>query len=107
MPRESIRVERFSHFADGNNRYGLQRPEKIKEVKKIRARARQMLQHGVNDSVWTSGSREVGGSCKKFTGGAQKEDEFIKYRRHGEAQTSCHWLCNAMTLTNTEKWGLR
>ena len=62
---------------DGNNRRWLpdgrketQRPENIENVKtKIHARARKVLQHGIGNFVWASGSggKKVGGSCKKFS----------------------------------------
>ena len=50
-PEGSRRVERFSHFMDGNNRKclpdgrkGMRRPGEIEDVKKkIHARARKML----------------------------------------------------------------
>ena len=57
---------RFSHLVNGNNRGRLadgrnrtEISETIKDVKKeIHARAREVLQHGIGDSVWgSSGGR--------------------------------------------------
>ena len=50
----------------------MQSPAKIEDVKKkIHARARKMVQHGIGNFVWASGSEgeKVGGSRKKFSGG--------------------------------------
>ena len=50
----------------------MQSPGAIKSVKKkINARARKVLWHGIGNFVWASGSGrgEVGGSRKKFSGG--------------------------------------
>ena len=50
----------------------MQSPGAIKSVKKkIHARARKVLWHGIGNFVWASGSGrgEVGGSRKKFSGG--------------------------------------
>ena len=47
----------------------MQRPKKIENMKKFHARAREVLQHGVNDSVRPGGSgkAKLGRSCKKFS----------------------------------------
>ena len=48
----------------------MRRPGEIEDVKKkIHARARKVLQHGIGNFVWTSGGGrgEVGGSHKKFS----------------------------------------
>ena len=67
----------FSHLVDGNNRKclpdgrkGMQSPGKIENVKKIHAIARKVLEHGIGNFVWGSGSGggKVGGSRKKFSG---------------------------------------
>ena len=45
-------------------------PGEIEDVKKkIHARASKMLQHGIGNFVWASGSgrEEIGGSRKKFS----------------------------------------
>ena len=62
---------------DGNNRRclpdgrkGMPRPGKTEDVKKkIHARTRKVLYHGIGNFVWTSGSGrgEIGGSHKKFS----------------------------------------
>ena len=57
----------------------MRRPAEIEDVKKkIHARARKMLEHGIGNFVWASGSRrgKVGGSRKKFSGreGRAKEE---------------------------------
>ena len=52
-----------------DGRKGMQMPREIENMKKkIHAKARKMLQHGIGNFVWTSGSgrREVCGSRKKF-----------------------------------------
>ena len=48
----------------------MQTPGEVKDVKKkIHARARQMLLHGIGNFVWasTSGGGEVGGNRKTFS----------------------------------------
>ena len=72
-----MRIERLSSLVDGNNRRclpdgrkGMQSPGEIEDVKKkIHSRARKMLQHGIGNFVWASGSGEgkVGGSRKEFS----------------------------------------
>ena len=54
-----------------NRRKEMQKPGKIEDVKKkIHARARKMIHHGINNFVWASGSEggKVAGSRKKFNG---------------------------------------
>ena len=47
---------------------GMRKPEEIKDLKKkIHARARKMLQHGIGNFVWASGGGKVGGIRKKFS----------------------------------------
>ena len=79
-------MKRFSHLVDGNNRErlpdgrkGMHKVEKNKDVKKVYARARKVLQRGVGNSVWAVGvdSGEVGGSGKKFTERGQQKEEFV------------------------------
>ena len=77
-PEESRKVERLSHLEYGNNgrcvpdgRKEMRSPGRIEYVKKkIHARARKMLQHGIGNFVWVSGSGrgEVEGSRKKLSG---------------------------------------
>ena len=55
---------------------GMQKLGKIKDVtKKIYARMREMLQHGVSNSVWANGgkSEKFGGSHAIFSGGGRAE----------------------------------
>ena len=59
-PKGSRRVERLSHLVDGNNerclpdgKKGMQSLGEIEDVKKkIHARARKVLQHGIGNFVW-------------------------------------------------------
>ena len=56
----------------------MQSPGKIENVKKkIYARAKKMLQHGIGSFVWASGSGEgeVRGSRKKFSGREKREQK--------------------------------
>ena len=62
----------------------MQSPREIENVKKkIHAKARKMLWHGIGNFVWASGSerREVGGSCKKFTRGERRAEEQVRLLR--------------------------
>ena len=82
----------------------MQRPGKIKDVKKkIHAKTSEVLQHGVDNSIWTlSGGREgAGGSREKFNGDeeSRKRNEFLQEKRAGGAPTSSLWLCYAKLST--------
>ena len=92
-----MRVERFSHLVDGNDRRCLLdgrkemgRPGTIEDVKKkIHARARKMLLHGIGNFVWASGSGggKVGGSRKKFSGGERRAEGRVRlFRARGTAE---------------------
>ena len=64
----------------------MRRPGEIKDVKKkIHARARNMLEHGIGNFVWASGSGggrgEVGGSRKKFSGGERRAEGRVRLLR--------------------------
>ena len=65
-------------------------PREIEDVKKkINARARKMLWHGIGNFVWASGSGggKVGGSRKKFSGGEKRAEgrmRLLRARGSGE-----------------------
>ena len=62
----------------------MQSPGKIENVKKkIHARARKVLQHGIGNFVWASGSGrgKVGGSRKKFSGGEKRAEGRVRLLR--------------------------
>ena len=65
-------------------------PRKIEDVKKkINARARKMLYHGIDNFVWASGSGrgEVMNSRKKFSGGERKAKGRVRFlRARGSAE---------------------
>ena len=52
----------------------MRNPGEIENVKKIHARARKVLQHGIGNFVSASGSGrgEVGGRRKRFSGGKKE-----------------------------------
>ena len=98
---------------DGNNRRSLpdgrkemQSPGEMEDVKKkIHARARKMLYHGIGNFVWASGSGQgkVGGSCKKFSDRKMRAEEVGHLRACDSAElrkvasgsaTQGHWLRN-------------
>ena len=59
----------------------MRRPGEIEVVKKkIYARARRVLQHGIGNFVWVSGSggRKVGGSPMKFSGRERRAEGRMK-----------------------------
>ena len=67
----------------------MQRPGKIKNVKKIHAIARKVLLHGIRNFVWASGNGrgEVGGSRKKFSvkeESAEGQVKLLRARRSAE-----------------------
>ena len=85
----------------------MRRSGNIEDVKKkIHARARKMLYHGIRNFVWANGSGggEVEGSCKKFSGGKRRAEGRVRLlREHGTAElrevasgsaTQCLWLRN-------------
>ena len=56
----------------------MQSPEEIENVKKkIHARARKMLSHGIGNFVWPSGSgrEKVGGSCSSVWEKGEQKDK--------------------------------
>ena len=60
------------------------RPGNVEDVKKkIHARARKMLQHRIGNFVGASGSGwgEVGGSCKKLSGGERRAEKCVRLLR--------------------------
>ena len=65
-------------------------PGKIKNVKKkIHARAKRVLLHGIGNFVWASGSEreKIGGSRKKFSDGEGRAEGRVRFRRkHGSAE---------------------
>ena len=82
---------------DGNNRRCLpdgrkriSRPGEIEDVKKkIHARTRKVLYHGIGNFVWVSGNEQgkVDGGCKKFSGGEGKAKGRVKLlRARGSAE---------------------
>ena len=59
-------------------------PGKIKDVKKkIYARARKMVQHGIGNFVWGSGSGggKIGGSRKKFSTREGRSKGRVRFHR--------------------------
>ena len=72
-----------------DRRKGMQSPGEIEDVKKkIHARARKMLQHGIGNFVWTSGSAggTVCASRKKFSWGKRRAKGRVRlYRARGSA----------------------
>ena len=83
--RRKAGVKRLSHLMNRNNRClpdlrkGMQRPGKIKNVyEKIHDRARRVLQYGIGDFVWASGSgqEEDCGATRNSAGqkGEQKKE---------------------------------
>ena len=59
------------------------------EKKKIHARARMMLENGIGNFVWASGSGggKVGGSRKKFSGGERRAEGRVRLlRARGSAE---------------------
>ena len=68
----------------------MRRPEKIEDVKKkIHARARKVLWHGIDNFVWASGSgrEEVGGSSIKFSGRERRAEGRVRlHKAHGSAE---------------------
>ena len=76
----------------------MQSPGKIEDVKKkIHARARKMLQHGLGNFFWTSGSAggTVYGSREKFSWG----------KRTSETLQGT-WLCYAGLWAEKQKSGI-
>ena len=69
---------------------GMQSQGKIDDVKKkIYARARKMLYHGIGNFVWASGSGggEVGSSRKKFSGRERRAEGRVSLlRARGSAE---------------------
>ena len=62
----------------------MRRPRLIEDVKKkIYARAKKALQHGIGNFVWASGGggRKVGGSRKKFSESERRANRRV--RLHG------------------------
>ena len=61
----------------------MQRTRKSKDVKKIQAEARELVQHGVSNSVWASGDgrEEVGSSPEKFTSGERRAKQETRLLR--------------------------
>ena len=62
----------------------MRRSGKIEDVKKkIHARARKMVQHGIGNFVWASGSgrEEVGGSRMKFNGRERRAKGQVRLHR--------------------------
>ena len=62
----------------------MQSPGEIEDVKKkIHARARKVLQHGISNFVRVSGSEggKAGGSRKKFSGGERKAEGRVRLLR--------------------------
>ena len=81
----------------------IQRPRKIKDVEKIHAGAREVLQHKLGDFVWASGGgrREVGHSRNKFSEGEQREMKLLGVQNPTlfrqvapDSATQCIWLRN-------------
>ena len=68
----------------------MQSPGEIEDVKKkIHARARKVLQHGIGNFVWASGSGrgEIGGSRKKFSERERKAEGRVRLcRARGSAE---------------------
>ena len=87
----SRKVERLSHFLDNrrclpDRRKKMQERGKIENMKKkINARERKVLQHGIGDFACASGSGrgEVHGSREKFSwkkGGAERQTKLLRAR---------------------------
>ena len=73
---------------------------------KIHARARKVLQDGINDFVWTSGSGggEIRGSRKKFSGREGRAEGKVRlHRARGGARKDSLWLCYARSLAEKQK----
>ena len=70
----------------------MQSPREIEDVKKkIHARARKMLLHGIGNFVWASGSGwgKVGGSREKFSGRERRAKGRVRlHRARGLAEHS-------------------
>ena len=68
----------------------MRNPGEIEDVKKkIYARARKMLWHRISNFVWASGSKggKVGGSYKKFSGGARRAEGRVRlHKARGSAE---------------------
>ena len=68
----------------------MRRPGKIEDrKKKIHARARKMLLHGIGNFVWASGSGggKVGGSRMKFSGSERRAKRPVRlHRARGSAE---------------------
>ena len=105
---------RLSYLVYGNNgrclpdgRKGMRRRGKIEDVKKkIHARARKMLWHGIGNFVWASGSGrgEVGDSRKKLSGSEGRAKGRVRLlRARGSADLRELWLCYAGPLAEKRK----
>ena len=74
-------------------------PGEIEDVKKkIHARTRKMLWHGMGNFVWASGGGrgKVGGSRKKFSEGEKRAERRVRlFRSRGSAELSEVASCSA------------
>ena len=83
----------------------MKKTRKSKDMKKIHASIREMLQHGVGNSIWvgSDGRGKVGCHRKKFNEDqrVEKPRQFRSTMPDG-AQISSLWLCYAKPLAERQ-----
>ena len=80
----------------------MQRPGKIEDVKKkIHARVRKVLQHGIGNFVWANGSGR--GEVQRGIKESRTTSAVPSGTWHGGAQRCSLWLCCAESLAEKRK----